>query len=129
MRVPWISRRFVEKRASKVTDADVKKVVEESDSIRKKFEHVGPLGRYVEDVKLLIALVKDYWSGEYRAIPWWAISAIVFTLLYVISPIDLIPDFIPVIGYLDDAAVVSVCLMLVEQELQTYKKWKMERSA
>lgn len=128
MRLPWINRRFVEKRASKITEAEVKKAVDESDSIRKKFERVGPLGRYMEDVKLLISLVKDYWSGEYRAIPWWAISAIVFTLLYVVSPIDLIPDFIPVIGYLDDAAVVSVCLMLVEQELQTYKKWKMERT-
>ncbi len=127
MRVPWINRKYVEKRAAKITEAEVKKAVEESDSIRQKFEHVGPLGRYIEDVKLLISIVKDYWDGEYRAIPWWAISAIVFTLLYVVSPIDLIPDFIPVIGYLDDAAVVSVCLMLVEQELQTYKKWKMER--
>ncbi len=129
MRIPWINRRFVEKRASKVTDSDVKKAVDESDSIQKKFEHVGPLGRYMEDVKLLISIVKDYWSGEYRTIPWWAISAIVLTLLYVISPVDLIPDFIPVIGYLDDAAVVSVCLMLVEQELQMYKKWKVNQPA
>ena len=127
MRLPWINRRFVEKRASKITEADLKKAVDKSDSIRKKFEHVGPLGRYMEDVKLLISIVKDYWSGEYRTIPWWAISAIVFTLLYVVSPIDLIPDFIPVIGYLDDAAVVSVCLMLVEQELHAYKKWKVEQ--
>lgn len=127
MRLPWINSRFVEKRASKITQAEVKKAVDESDSIRRKFENVGPLGRYAEDVKLLIAIVKDYWSGEYRTIPWWAISAIVFTLLYVISPVDLIPDFIPIIGYLDDAAVVSVCLMLVEQELHTYKKWKVEQ--
>ena len=129
MRLPWINRRFVEKRASKITQAEVKKAVDESDSIRRKFEHVGPLGRYLEDVKLLISIVKDYWSGKYRTMPWWAISAIVFTLLYVVSPVDLIPDFIPVIGYLDDAAVVSVCLMLVEQELQTYKKWKLNQPA
>ena len=129
MRLPWINRRFVEKRASKITEVEVKKAVDQSDSIRKKFEHVGPLGRYMEDVKLLISIVKDYWSGEYRTIPWWAISAIVFTLLYVVSPVDLIPDFIPVIGYLDDAAVVSVCLMLVGQELQTYKKWKLNQPA
>jgi uncharacterized membrane protein YkvA (DUF1232 family) len=128
MRLPWINRKYLTKRASKVTEADVKKAVDESDSIRTKFEHAGPLGRYINDVKLLISLVKDYRSGEYRAIPWWAVSAIVFTLLYVVSPVDLIPDFIPVIGYLDDAAVVSVCLLLVEQELQTYKKWKLERA-
>ncbi len=124
---PWINRSFLRKKASKITEVDVKKAVDESDSIRNKFEHAGPLGRYLDDVKLLISIVRDYWSGEYRAVPWWAISAIVFTLLYVVSPIDLIPDFIPVIGYMDDAAVVSVCLMLVEQELHTYKKWKMEQ--
>ncbi len=115
---------FIRRRASKVTESDVGKAANESDSIRSKFEHAGPLGRYLEDVKLLISIAKDYSAGTYRAVPWWAISAIVFTLLYVVSPIDLIPDFIPVIGYMDDAAVLSVCMMLVERELQTYKAWK-----
>ena len=123
-----IVKRFIEKRASKVTESDVGTVVDNSDSIRDKFEHAGPLGRYIGDVKLLISLVKDYWSGEYRSIPWWAMSAVVFTLLYVVSPVDLIPDFIPVIGYMDDAAVLSVCLVLVEQELHTYKAWKIQRA-
>lgn len=123
-----IIKRFIEKRASKVTESDVEKVVDNSDSIRDKFEHAGPLGRYIGDVKLLISLVKDYWSGEYRSIPWWAMSAVVFTLLYVVSPVDLIPDFIPVIGYMDDAAVLSVCLVLVEQELAGYKQWKIQKA-
>ena len=123
-----IIRKLIEKRASKVKDEDVEKAVDESEKIRKKFEHPGPLGRYLEDVKLLISLVKDYWSGEYRSIPWWAMSAVVFTLLYVISPVDLIPDFIPVIGYVDDAAVLSVCLVLVEQELAGYKQWKIQKA-
>lgn len=122
-----IVKRFIRKRASKISQSDVGKVFDKSDSIRDKFEHAGPLGRYLEDVKLLISIVRDYWKGEYRSIPWWAISAIVFALLYVVSPVDLIPDFIPVIGYLDDAAVVSVCLMLVEQELAGYKRWKIQQ--
>ncbi len=129
MRIPWINRKYVEKHASEITDDDVKKAVDESETIKKKFEHPGPLGRYLEDIKLMISLVKDYWSGEYRSIPWWAMSAVVFTLLYVVSPVDLIPDFIPVIGYLDDAAVLSVCLVLVEQQLHTYKAWKIQQGA
>lgn len=119
---------FIKKQAAKVTESDIGKAVRESDYIRNKFEHVGPLGRYLEDVKLFISIVRDYWAGEYRSVPWWAISAIVFTLLYVVSPIDLIPDFIPVIGYVDDAAVISVCAKLVEQELHTYKAWKIRQS-
>jgi uncharacterized membrane protein YkvA (DUF1232 family) len=69
-------------------------------------------------------MIRDYWSSNYRHAPYWAIAAAVFTLLYVLNPLDLIPDVIPLIGYLDDAAVVSVCLLLIEQELDEYQKWK-----
>ncbi len=127
-RIPWINSKYLRRKAAGISDEDVANVVDKAKKIRGKFEHAGPLGKYLQDVELLISLVKDYWTGEYRTIPWWALSAIVFALLYVISPIDLIPDFIPVIGYLDDAAVVSVCLKLVEQELHTYKAWKESRS-
>ena len=112
-----------------MTEKGVKSAVDNADLIQKKFEFAGPLGRYLQDVRLLISVAKDYWSGNYRAMPWWAMSAIVFALLYVINPVDLIPDFIPVVGYLDDAAVVSVCLVLVEQELRTYSKCKVRSSS
>ena len=78
----------------------------------------------LEDAKLLLSLVRDYWNKEYRAVPFWVIGAAVFALLYVLTPIDLIPDAIPVIGYLDDAAVVSACLAMVRQELARYAEWK-----
>ena len=57
-----------------------------------------------------------------------AIAAIVAALLYVLSPIDLIPDFIPIIGYVDDALVVSACLAMVKQDLHAYRNWKMEQA-
>jgi uncharacterized membrane protein YkvA (DUF1232 family) len=82
------------------------------------------LKRFVDDIRILISMVKDYYSGAYREIPWWAISAVVAALLYVLSPIDLIPDVIPVIGFIDDAAVVGVCLALIEHQLMNYQAWK-----
>jgi uncharacterized membrane protein YkvA (DUF1232 family) len=72
----------------------------------------------------LIAIVKDYWSGTYRQIPFGVIASIVFTLIYILNPFDLVPDVLPVIGQVDDAAVMGACLMLVEQDLQKYKAWK-----
>lgn len=78
----------------------------------------------MRQVRLLISLVKDYWSGAYREIPYWALAAIVFALLYVLNPFDLIPDAIPYVGQLDDAAVVAVCLVLVEQELSDCEAWR-----
>ena len=121
-----IDEKFLDNKAKKVTDADLNKVVDKADDIRDKFKEGGPLGRFIEDAKLLLWLVKDYWNKKYTTIPWWALSAIVATLLYVFSPIDLIPDFIPVIGLVDDALVVAICLSMVEQELYKYKEWKLK---
>ena len=103
---------------------DVKKVVDRANDITEKVLRSGPLQRFIKDVALLISMVKDYWSGTYRRMPWWVMAAIVFTLLYVLSPIDLIPDFIPVIGLLDDALVMGLCLALIEQDLLKYQEWK-----
>jgi uncharacterized membrane protein YkvA (DUF1232 family) len=72
-----------------------------------------------------LAIVKDYIRGNYRKIPRWSVAAMVFTLLYVLNPFDIIPDFITLIGYIDDAAVVTGCLYLVEQDLKEYKEWKL----
>ncbi len=119
-----VNENFIKRGASKVNDDDVKKVADKADEIRAKFEKGGPLGRFVNDVKLLISIVQDYVKGNYREIPYLSIAAIVFALLYVLSPVDLIPDFIPVVGYIDDAAVVGLCLMMVEQDLHNYKAWR-----
>jgi uncharacterized membrane protein YkvA (DUF1232 family) len=121
------AREALEKGARNVSDEDVRNVVNRADEIEGKFRTKGPLKRFIEDVKLMISLVKDYANGNYREIPYWTIAAVVAALIYVISPVDLIPDFIPVIGYVDDAAVVSVCILLVEKDLVKYRKWKAKR--
>ena len=123
-----VDESFIKKEAKKITKEDIEKVTEKADEIEKKVRESGPLRRYIEDVKLLLSLVKDYWSGNYKEIPYWAIGATVFALLYVLSPIDLIPDFIPVVGLVDDAAVVALCLYMIEQELHDYSEWKTQNA-
>jgi len=119
---------IVKKEADRVTDQDVERVLAKSEEIRKRFETGGPLGKFVDDFKLLIAVVKDYRRGKYRKIPFWTVAAIVGALLYVLNPLDLIPDFLPLVGQIDDAAVVAACLLMVRQDLHKYKKWKIENS-
>ena len=121
-------QKMIETGAEKVTDKDLAKVVSKSDDIKKKFTSGGPLHRFIEDGQLLLSVIKDYRSGAFRKIPFGTIAAIVFTLVYVLNPFDLIPDFIPIIGQIDDAAVVAACLILVEHDLQTYKLWKQDQS-
>jgi len=110
--------------AQKVTMKDVSTVLKKEKEIEELFSSNGPLGKFVADLKLLFAIIKDYYNGDYRQVPFWTIAAIVTALLYVLSPIDAIPDFIPVVGYLDDAAVVTVCLKMIKQDLFNYKEWR-----
>ena len=58
--------------------------------------------------------------------PVTSIVSIVTALVYVLSPIDALPDVIPIIGLTDDAAVVAACLALVGSDIEDYKRWRAE---
>lgn len=112
------------KRAKNVSEDDVKKILDKRDEIEQKFKGSGPLGKFIADVKILFSMIQDHWSGEYREVPWTTIAVAVAALAYVFSPIDLIPDFIPVIGLVDDALVIGLCLTAIDSDLQAYVAWK-----
>jgi uncharacterized membrane protein YkvA (DUF1232 family) len=117
-------KEVLEDGSQKVTQKDVELVVSKSEEIQKKFSAKGPLARFIVDGKLLISLVKDYWARSYRQIPYGILSSAVFTLVYVFNPFDIVPDMLPVIGQVDDVAVLSACLLLIEQDLNKYRDWK-----
>ena len=119
-----IDEDFIRKGATRVTDDDFKKVGDRAGDITRTFGRGGPLGRFLDDARVLLAMAADYYSGNYRKIPYWAVAAIVFALLYVLNPFDIVPDVIPVLGYIDDAAVVGLCLAMVEQQLHEYREWR-----
>ena len=85
----------------------------------------GFLYRILVNLKLIFPLIKDYYTGKYRKIPFLSILGISFTILYVINPFDLIPDYLVGIGQIDDGAVIALCLFLVDKDLKAYRKWKM----
>ena len=85
---------------------------------------LGFLARLFQDLKLLIPLIKDYWKGIYRDVSVKSIVIFVVALAYIISPIDLIPDYIIGLGQIDDAVILGLSLYFLEKDLRKYKEWK-----
>ena len=81
-------------------------------------------GRLVLQVKLLASALRDFRSGAYRQIPWNAVVLLAAALAYVISPVDLVPDFLVPVGWTDDLVVLAVAWRTVKQQLRAYCAWK-----
>lgn len=82
------------------------------------------LAPLLKDAVMLFHYVRDIVSGRYKGYNGRQLTLVVAVLLYVVSPLDLIPDFLTGIGFLDDAALVSYAIRLVDKELCRYLQWK-----
>ncbi|MGV3588529.1 MAG: DUF1232 domain-containing protein [Adhaeribacter sp.] len=79
----------------------------------------------VRDVMFsFIRLVKSYFRGDYRNVSKKSIIVGIATLLYFIFPIDIIPDFIPIIGYADDISLMAWFIKSFQEELTKYREWE-----
>ncbi len=91
--------------------------------LEEKLKTVPAVGDMLADLPLMVAMIKSYISKEYTASP-KVIALMVSAVIYVVTGKDLIPDRIPILGQLDDIAVIAVCLNLNKPELNAYREWR-----
>ncbi|WP_025764800.1 YkvA family protein [Dyadobacter tibetensis] len=82
------------------------------------------LSEVMVHLQLLTRMVKAYAKGEYRAVSWTSMASIVAVLIYFVSPIDVIPDFLPVLGLTDDVALVLWLVRNMSGELMKFNEWE-----
>ncbi|OUJ73741.1 YkvA family protein [Hymenobacter crusticola] len=80
-----------------------------------------------ETMQTLFRLIKMSASGEYTGLPASTVVAAVAVTIYFLFPIDLIPDFIPVLGLLDDVALVAWFSTSIKEELDKFAEWEKTR--
>ncbi|WP_166368699.1 YkvA family protein [Psychromonas sp. SA13A] len=115
-----------EQTARDINSEDIEKAARNGDKkLQELYEKSpGALIKLWNDLKLMVRLLKDYSAGTYTDVPWKVMASITAAIIYFVSPIDVIPDFIPFAGYIDDAYVIKLALDFARDDVSRYRAWR-----
>ncbi len=109
----------------RLTEDDARVAAEHLPAAERIAKKAPQLKKYLSQLVVMGMMLRDYLSRRYSQVPWRIIAAIAAAVLYLANPMDLIPDVIPGVGYLDDVAVLALVWQLVVGEARKYARWKM----
>jgi uncharacterized membrane protein YkvA (DUF1232 family) len=78
----------------------------------------------VDELESLIRLIQAYAKADYRDVPWTTVVAAAAAVIYFVNPLDLIPDVVPGIGYVDDVTVVLFVLSAIRRDVDAFERWE-----
>jgi uncharacterized membrane protein YkvA (DUF1232 family) len=105
---------------------DEQKVEHILTDLEHKLSKIPKVGKHLSYAPLMAMMIRSYVKKEYTEVPVGTIIGMLAVLIYVVNPLDVIPDSIPGIGYIDDAAVMMFVLNSTEDDLDKYEKWRKE---
>lgn len=92
--------------------------------VRRLKTRVWAVKRIGRALKLFVPMTRDVIRGDFRPVPWSAFGMMALALAYLIMPFDLIPDFLMIIGLVDDVLIVGWLLNRIDQRLADYRAWQ-----
>jgi uncharacterized membrane protein YkvA (DUF1232 family) len=112
-------------RREKLLERQIERLTLSRDTVFDKLREIPTrMQRLTNQVELLLDLSEDYASGKYREVRWYSLAAAASAALYFVSPTDAVPDWIPLIGQLDDLLVMGIALRLVRKDLIRYAEFR-----
>ena len=105
-------------------DAAPEKVAQEKDKTLDKIKNSSALSGLFDNIRTAYDMVSDSVTGKYQGVAKSTLALLAGGLAYLALPIDLVPDFIPVAGWVDDAAVLAWIFKRCADEFQKYKAFK-----
>jgi uncharacterized membrane protein YkvA (DUF1232 family) len=96
----------------------------DKEATKKAKLHQVDLGDTFEDLQTLLRLTRSYAKGDYRELPMGTMVAAVAAVVYFVSPIDAIPDALPGVGFIDDAAVLLFVVKAISKDLDDFRAWE-----
>ena len=82
------------------------------------------ISRLAVNLRIIIRIIKAYANGSYREMPWKSVMALVAGVVYFLMPLDLMPDFIPFTGFLDDFTVIMLLSGAFQQDIEDFLLWE-----
>ncbi len=90
-------------------------------------KNIGSLKEIAESLKTALRLLRAYAAGDYRDISLQSLGLLVASIIYLVMPVDVLPDFIIALGFTDDAALLAWTLRAIMDDLERFNIWEANR--
>ena len=87
------------------------------------------INELLEHVQLFLRMIKKSLAGEYSGFSHKTLFSLVFGLLYFVTPMDVVPDFIPMLGFSDDLSIVYFIIKNFKSDIEDFKGWELNRES
>ena len=122
--------KFFQRAKEKASDiiGDREKMNDLISSSKEKLHNINfedsKISRMAVSLRVMARMIKAFANGQYSDLPWKSLLSIVGGLVYFLMPIDLIPDFIPLTGFLDDFTVIMLISGAFKQDIEEFLLWE-----